>query len=76
YPWLERDKNCNELDLAGLISKAKSRASGDTKEMLAKLDVDRRHILNPLTHDDHRNTYSEEIRSALKDVEALKEWLK
>jgi len=74
-PREQRDKNCNELDLAGLISKAKSRASGDAKEMLAKLDVDRRHILNPLTHDDHRNTYSEEIRSALKDVEALKEWL-
>ncbi len=75
-PREQRDKNCNELDLAGLIAKAKARSSGDANEMLAKLDIDRRHILNPLVHDDHRNTYSEEIRSALKDVEMLKELLK
>ncbi len=75
-PREQRDKNCNELDLAGLIAKAKARSSGDANEMLAKLDIDRRHILNPLAHDDHRNTYSEEIRSALKDVEMLKELLK
>lgn len=71
-PKEQRDKNCNELDLAGLISKAKSKASGEAKEMLAKLDIDRRHILNPLTHDDHRTTYTEEIQSALSDVENLK----
>lgn len=75
-PKEQRDKNCNELDLAGLISKAKSKASGDAKEMLAKLDIDRRHILNPLTHDDHRATYTEEIKSALTDVELLKNQLK
>ncbi len=72
----QRDKNCNELDLAGLISKARSMTSGEAKEMLAKLDIDRRHILNPLTHDDHRTTYTAEIRSALTDVELLRNHLK
>ncbi|MFA7172291.1 MAG: hypothetical protein WC340_02545 [Kiritimatiellia bacterium] len=45
------------------------------KVKITKLDIDRRHILNPLTHDDHRNTYTEEIRSALIDVEMLKDRL-
>lgn len=75
-PREQLDKNCNELNLAGLFSKAKSRAPSEIKDLLEKLDIDRRQILNPLMHDDHRNTYSEEIRSALKDVEILKEWLK
>jgi energy-coupling factor transporter ATP-binding protein EcfA2 len=75
-PKEQRDINCNELDLAGLISKAKSTASGEAKEMLAKLDIDRRHILNPLTHDDHRATYTAEIRAALTDVELLRNQLK
>jgi energy-coupling factor transporter ATP-binding protein EcfA2 len=75
-PKEQRDKNCNELDLSGLIAKAKAMACGDSKEILAKLDIDRKHILNPLTHDDHRATYSEEIRSALTDVEVLRNKLK
>lgn len=70
------DRNCNDLNLAGLFSKAKSRTSSEIKDLLEKLDIDRRQILNPLMHDDHRNTFSEEIRSALKDAEILKEWLK
>lgn len=72
----QRDRNCNDLDLSGLISKAKSKTSGDAEEILGKLDTDRKHILNPLSHDDTRNTFSEEIKSALDDVQTLKDLLR
>ena len=71
----QRDKNCNALNLAGLISKAKSKSSGEAEDILEKLDIDRTHILNPLSHDDHRNTFSEEIKTALTDVQLLKDLL-
>ena len=75
-PQEQRDKNCNELDLAGLIDRAKSKSDGDAQEILDKLNTDRKHILNPLSHDDTRNTFSKEIRSALDDVQTLKDLLK
>ena len=71
-PQEQRDKNCNELDLAGLIGRATIKADGDTLEMLKKVDADRKHILNPLSHYDNRNTFTDELRSAIDDVEALK----
>lgn len=71
-PKEQRDRNCNELNLAGLVRAAISKSMGDAKRILEKLDGDRRHILNPLSHNDDRNIYSEEIRSALKDLEELK----
>jgi hypothetical protein len=75
-PREQLDKNCNELDLAGLVGRAKSKSPGEAKTILEKLDSDRRHILNPLSHNDDRNIYAQEIKSAMNDLEKLKELLK
>lgn len=75
-PQEQRDKNCNELDLSKLVAKAISKSSGESKEILQKLDTDRTHILNPLSHNDDRNIYSQELKSAMVDLEKLKEMLK
>lgn len=72
----QRDRNCNELDLSGLVSKAKARSTGEAKTILEKLDSDRRHILNPLSHNDDRSIYSEELKSAMEDLERLKGMLR
>jgi wobble nucleotide-excising tRNase len=71
-PQEQRDRNCNELDLSKLVAKAISKSTGEFKEILQKLDTDRTHILNPLSHNDDRNIYSQEIRSAMEDLEKLK----
>lgn len=72
----QRDKNCNELDLSKLVAKAMSLITDDARVILQKLDSDRRHILNPLSHNDDRNIYSEELKSAMEDLERLKRLLK
>lgn len=74
-PQEQRDRNCNELDLAGLVGRAKTKSTGEAKAILEKLDGDRRHILNPLSHNDDRNIYSEELRLAMEDLGALKKLL-
>ncbi|MCK5522163.1 MAG: AAA family ATPase [Thiomargarita sp.] len=71
----QRDKNCNVLNLAGLVGKAISKSTGNNKVLLTKLNFDRKHILNPLSHDDERAIYSEELKSALLDLEKLKSLL-
>jgi hypothetical protein len=75
-PREQLDKNCNELDLAGLVGRAKSKSQGEAKTILEKLDSDRRHILNPLCHNDDRNIYGQEVKAAMEDLEKLKEYLK
>ncbi len=75
-PREQLDKNCNELDLAKLVDKAISKSAGENKAILEKLNVDRRHILNPLSHNDNRPVYSEELKQAMTDLEKLKELLK
>jgi energy-coupling factor transporter ATP-binding protein EcfA2 len=75
-PREQLDKNCNELDLAGLVGRAKTKSTGEAKNILEKLDSDRRHILNPLSHNDDRNIYAQELKSAMDDLEKLKEMLR
>ena len=75
-PREQLDKNCNELDLAGLVGRAKTKSTGEAKTILEKLDGDRRHILNPLSHNDDRNIYGQELKSAMDDLEKLKEMLR
>lgn len=75
-PQEQRDQNLNELNLAGMVGKAKSKSTGDAKTILEKLDSDRKHILNPLSHNDNRNIYSQELKSAMEDLEKLKGMLK
>lgn len=75
-PKEQRDKNCYELDLAGLIGRAISKSTGDPKAILEKLNLDRKHILNPLSHNDDRNIYSQELKTAMSDLEKLKSMLK
>jgi hypothetical protein len=70
------DKNCEELDLASLVRRAISKSSGENREILERLDTDRKHILNPLSHNDSRNIYSEELKKAMIDLEKLKTLLK
>lgn len=52
--------------------KAISKSTGEFKVILQKLDTDRTHILNPLSHNDDRNIYSQELRLARDDLEKLK----
>lgn len=70
------DKKCNELDLAGLVGRAKAKGTGEAKAILEKLNSDRRHILNPLCHNDDRNTYAQELKAAMGDLEKLKAMLR
>jgi len=66
------DRNGYPLDLSGLIDKAKSKTDGKIKSLLEKLDSDRRHILNPLSHRSDVKVYSEEIRRTIDDLVELK----
>jgi energy-coupling factor transporter ATP-binding protein EcfA2 len=75
-PKEQLDKNCNELDLAGLVGRAMAKSPEEAKTILEKLNCDRRHILNPLSHNDDRNIYGQELKSAMDDLEKLKEVLK
>ncbi|MEI7673949.1 MAG: AAA family ATPase [Deltaproteobacteria bacterium] len=75
-PKEQRNKNHEELDLAGLVGKATAKSADDAKAILEKLDSDRKHILNPLSHNDDRNIYSQELRSAMTDLEKLKGMLR
>ena len=75
-PKEQLDKNCNELDLAGLVGKAISKSSGESISILEKLNSDRKHILNPSSHYDNRPVYSEELKSAMRDIDELQNLLK
>jgi len=75
-PREQRDKNCNELNLSGLIGKAIAKSTGEATQILKKLDNDRKHILNPLSHNDDRNIFSQELKTAIVDLEKLKMLLK
>jgi energy-coupling factor transporter ATP-binding protein EcfA2 len=72
----QRDKNCEDLDLSKLVAKAISLSNGEIKEILGKLQSDRKHILNPLSHSDPRDIYPEELKSAMTDLEKLIERMK
>ena len=58
------------------MAKAISKSTGEFKGILQKLDTDRTHILNPLSHNDDRNIYSQELRSGMEDLEKLKGMLR
>ena len=74
-PGEQRNKKCEALNLAGLTSKLTTKSQGEVKTILERLDSDRTHILNPLCHDDSRTIHSEEIRTAIRDLERLTELL-
>ena len=75
-PKEQRNKNCEELSLAGLIERAISKADKEGKNILLKLHSDRKHILNPLCHFDTKTIHSEELKKAISDMETLKDLLK
>jgi energy-coupling factor transporter ATP-binding protein EcfA2 len=75
-PKEQRNKNCEELNLAGLIERAISKASNEAKIILQQLNSDRQHILNPLCHINAKNIHSEELKNAISDLEKLKPLLK
>jgi energy-coupling factor transporter ATP-binding protein EcfA2 len=72
----QRNKNCEELNLSGLIGKAISKVENEAKTILQELNSDRQHILNPLCHIDTRNIHSEELKNVISDLERLKELFK
>lgn len=71
----QRDKNCKEHDLSKLITSAKEHGSDNVEltELLNKIDTDRKHILNPLSHNDSRAIYREELKLAMADIERIQE---
>jgi HEPN domain-containing protein len=71
----QRNRNCEDIDLSGLIAKAIVRTQGEVKSILEKLNLDRSHILNPLCHSDDRAVYTQELRSAIQDLEKLIKYL-
>jgi len=75
-PKEQRNKNCEELSLAGLIERAISKADKEGKTILLKLHSDRKHILNPLCHSDTKTIHSEELKNAISDMETLKDLLR
>ena len=74
-PKEQRNKNCEKLNLAGLIERTISKNNSEAKTILQKLNSDRQHILNPLCHIDTRNIYSKELKDAIIDLERLKDLL-
>lgn len=70
------NKNGEELDFSGMLGRAKSKSTGDLKDLLEKIDTDRTFILNRLCHDDHRGVYSEELKDAIRAMETFKGLLK
>ncbi|ETR70246.1 MAG: hypothetical protein OMM_03378 [Candidatus Magnetoglobus multicellularis str. Araruama] len=70
-PKEQRNKNCDPLDLAALVEKAISKSSGEMKTILEKLNSDRKHILNPLSHNDLRPIYSHELERAMIDFQRI-----
>ena len=64
----------NKINLAGLLSKAIKVSSGEIKNILERLDRDRKHILNPLSHYDNRNISSLELKNTIEDLGKLREW--
>ncbi len=75
-PKEQRNKNCEELNLAGLIERAILKTDDEAKTILQKLNSDRQHILNPLCHIDTKNIHSEELKNAIIDLERLKDLLR
>ncbi|MCK5695085.1 MAG: hypothetical protein KAH62_00490 [Desulfobacula sp.] len=71
-PREQRNSNCEELNLSDLVEKAISKSSSENKNILEKLNSDRQHILNPLSHNDTRPIYSQKLKSAMDDLEKLK----
>ncbi len=67
----QRDSNCYQLNLAGLISRAISVSSGEIKSILQNLNSERTYILNPLCHDGSTEIYSEELKSVMEGLEKL-----
>ncbi len=74
---LQRDKNCNPLDLAALLDKAIliSKDNENILELLEKLHIDRAHILNPLSHDDDTQIYQIELKESINTLEKLNDIL-
>ncbi len=70
-PTEQRNKHGDELDLAGLISRAKSKTTGESRAILERLDIDRKHIFNPLCHYDNRNIFNQEVKRAIDDLDKL-----
>lgn len=70
------NKKGEELDLSGMLGRAKSISTGDLKDLLEKIDTDRTFILNRLCHDDCRGVFSEELKDAIRGLETLKGLLK
>lgn len=67
-----KDYNYEELGLSDLLGRAISKSSSENKTILKKLNSDWQHILNPLSHNDTRSVYSQELKSAMDDLEKLK----
>lgn len=71
-PKEQRDKNCNELDLSGLIGKAISFCKNkEATNILQSLNSDRKHLLNPLCHFDTKNIHSSELKIVFENIEKL-----
>lgn len=71
---IRRDESGNDIDLSNLLSKALKFSFGKYRIILENLDRDRKHILNPLSHDDNRNISSLELKNTISDLETLNEW--
>jgi len=68
----QEDCDCEELDLSDLLGRVISKSSSGNKRILEKLNSDWKHILKPLIHYDTRPIYSQELKSAMDDLEKLK----
>ena len=55
-----------------LVDRAIKKSSSENRKTFEKINSDRQHILNPLSHNDDRPVYSEELKSAMDDLERLK----
>lgn len=63
----------NKENLSTLIKKSIEIITEDKKTILENVKAHNKHILNPSSHNDNRNIYSEELKNAISDLEKLRE---
>jgi hypothetical protein len=58
--------------LYNLVERAKEITPNNEKIILEKILAHTKHILNPSSHNDNRNKYSEELKEAINDLEHIR----
>lgn len=71
---LKNTEDTENIKLKNLIDYILPFTSDSIRILLDNLNRDTKHILNPSSHDDNRNIYSEELENTIIAIEELSKW--